>query len=157
MAASHKSYYPRHRKGEQEGKPRERKGRNALNQLCHQKQQTLNAVLLQLICEGPSSSKTNPPLCTLKGEAQAVPPATLSLALLQITFVLWHFPQHWVRAERLGNSGSCREPRFDSLLRAGLGRESGKKHRKCLGTGLQVPSFPCTGRPLSCTADWSAE
>lgn len=34
----------------------------------------VNTVLLQLICEGPSSLKTNPPLCTLKGEAQAVPP-----------------------------------------------------------------------------------
>lgn len=54
VAASRESYCPRHRKGEQEGKQRERKGRNALNQLCHPKQKTLNTVLLQLICEGPT-------------------------------------------------------------------------------------------------------
>lgn len=73
-----------------------------------------------------------------------MPPATLSLALLQITFVLWHFPQHWVRAERLGNSGSCREPRFDSLLRVWAGRVE-KSRENVWGPDCKCPPSPAQG------------
>lgn len=73
-----------------------------------------------------------------------MPPATLSLALLQITFVLWHFPQHWVRAERLGNSGSCREPRFDSLLRVWAGRVE-KSRENVWGPDCKCPPSPVQG------------